>query len=650
MQEPVHEAEIVRFGMFEVDPQARQLQKAGLRVKLQHQPFQILVLLLKCPGAVVTREELRTSLWPTDTFVDFEHSLNTAIKKLRDALGDDAGNPRFIETLPRQGYRFIAPSKRLKLDLGDEHSSAATDDTHAQKAETKEPVLARDFDSVEHFPSRRRGRKFWLGVGFASTILLAPILLWRAGILTNPAASVKMESLAVLPLDNISGDPSQDYFADGLTDELITALARINSLRVISRTSVMHYRDVHKPLSEIGRELNVDAIVKGTFSRSGDQVRITAQLIQTPSEKQLWTQSYRRETRDLFGLQNEIADGIAKHVQRTLRPRERTSRASQRTVSPEAYEAYWKGEVLLDKLRPDSVQQAANYFQDAIAKSPDYVAAYNKLAGSYQILSNMGSVPKQEAHLKAKSLTARALEIDPRSGQAHAQKGWDALVYDLDFATAGAEFNRAVELNPSGVEGYQGLAEYYASIGQTDRAVLEIRRAQAVDPLSYIVNEDVCRILYFSRRFDEALGQCKANLDLDPQLQRPLWNMGPIYAAKGLDDTAASVFLQAYERAGAPPAMMAALKSAEQKSGLRGMWLAVLQIENRDVNKETCDPFFMAVAYTHAGDKDRALIWLERAFDERSFGITYLGVDPTFDSLRSYPRFQNLVQRMRQPQ
>jgi TolB-like protein/DNA-binding winged helix-turn-helix (wHTH) protein len=647
MQEPAHEAEIVRFGMFEVDLQAMQLLKAGLRVRLQHQPFQILVLLLKCPGAVVTREELRASLWPTDTFVDFEHSLNTAIKKLRDALGDDAGNPTFIETLPRQGYRFIAPSKRVKLDLGDEHRSAAAD-AHAHKAEIEGPASARDFISVEHFPSRWRERKFWLGVGFASTILLASILLWRAGRLTNDAALVKIESIAVLPLDNISGDHSQDYFADGLTDELITALGQLNSLRVISRTSVMHYRDVHKPLSEIARELNVDAIVEGTFSLSGDQVRITAQLIQTPSEKQLWTQSYRRETRDVFGLQNEIASGIAKQVQRTLRPGEQTTRASQRTVSPEAYEAYWKGEVLLDKLRPDSVQQAVVYFQEAIAKSPNYVAAYNKLAGSYQILSNMGSVPKQEGHLRAKSLAARALEIDPRSGQAHAQKGWDALLYDLDFATAGAEFNRAVELNPNGVEGHQGLAEYYASVGQTDRAVLEIRRAQAVDPLSYIVNGDVCRLLYFSRRFDEALAQCKANLGLDPQ--RPLWQIGPIYAAKGLDDTAASVFLQAYERAGAPSAIMAALKSGEQKSGFRGMWLAVLQIENRDINKEKYDPFFMAAAYTYAGDKDKALICLERAFDERSFGITYLGVDPTFDSLRSYPRFQNLVQRMRQPQ
>jgi TolB-like protein/DNA-binding winged helix-turn-helix (wHTH) protein/Tfp pilus assembly protein PilF len=627
MESPSNGRQRLSFGPFEADLSSGELYKLGRRIQLQDQPFRVLAMLVQHPGEVVTREKLQKELWPDGTFVDFNEGLDTALKKLRHALGDSAQNPNFIETIPRRGYRLIGP-------VGAPGNRSAIS-------------IAMGGARPETVASRTLPWKLLVGV-LALAVALAGVLVRTIGWKRRSTSPIR--SIAVLPLENLSGDASQDYFADGLTDELITALGQINSLRVISRTSVMHYRNVRKPLSEIARELNVDAIVEGTFSRSGDQVRITAQLIQTQSEKQLWAQGYRRETRDVFGLQNEIASGIAKQVRRTLRSREQATGASQRTVSPEAYEAYWKGELLLDKLRPDSVQQAAEYFQEAIAKSPDYVAAYNKLAGSYQILSNMGSVPTQEGHLRAESLTARALEIDPRSGQAHGQKGWDALLYDLDFATAGAEFNRAVELNPNGVEGHQGLAEYYASVGQTDRAVLEIRRAQAVDPLSYIVNDDVCRMLYFSRRFDEALAQCKANLDLDPQLQRPLWKMGPIYAAKGLDEAAASVFLQAYERAGAPSAMMVALKSGQQKSGLRGISLAVLQIKNRDINKEKNDPFFMAVAYTYAGDKDKALIWLERAFDERSFGITYLGVDPTFDSLRSYPRFQNLVQRMRQPQ
>jgi len=627
MESPSNGRQRLSFGPFEADLASGELFKLGRRIQLQDQPFRVLAMLLQHPREVVTRGKLQKELWPDGTFVDFNEGLDTALKKLRHALGDSAQNPSFIETIPRRGYRLIAL-------VGAPGNGSAI--SGAMEGARPESVA-----------SRTLPWKLLVGA-LALAVALAGVLVRTIGWMRGSTSAIR--SIAVLPLENLSGDPSQDSFADGLTDELITALGQINSLRVISRTSVMHYRNVHKPLSEIARELNVDAIVEGTFSRSGDQVRITAQLIQTPSEKQLWTQGYGRETRDVFGWQNEIASGIAKQVQRTLRPREQTTGASQRTVSVEAYEAYWKGELLLDKGRPDSVQQAAEYFQKAIAKSPDYVAAYNKLAASYQILSNMDSVPKQEGHLMAKILTARALEIDPRSGQAHGQKGWDALLYDLDFATAGAEFNRAVELNPNGVEGHQGLAEYYASVGQTDRAVLEIRRAQAVDPLSYIVNDDVCRMLYFSRRFDEALAQCKANLDLDPQLQRPLWKMGSIYAAKGLDDTAASVFLQAYERADAPPATMAALKSGEQKSGLRGMCLAVLQITNREINKEKYDPFFMAVAYTYAGDKDKALIWLERAFDERSFGITYIGVDPTFDSLRSFPRFQYLVQRMRQPQ
>jgi TolB-like protein/DNA-binding winged helix-turn-helix (wHTH) protein len=627
MESPSNGRQRLSFGPFEADLSSGELYKLGRRIQLQDQPFRVLAMLVQHPGEVVTREKLQKELWPDGTFVDFNEGLDTALKKLRHALGDCAQNPNFIETIPRRGYRLIGPVG------ASENRSAISIAMGAARPET--------------VASRTLPWKLLVGV-LALAVALAGVLVRTIGWKRRSTSPIR--SIAVLPLENLSGDASQDYFADGLTDELITALGQINSLRVISRTSVMHYRNVHKPLSQIAQELNVEAIVEGTFSRSGDQVRITAQLIQTPSEKQLWAQGYRKETRDVFALQNEIASGIAKQVQRTLRPREQTTGATQRTVGPEAYEAYWKGELLLDKSRPDLVQQAAEYFQKAIAKSPDYVAAYNKLAASYQILSNMGSVPKQEGHLMAKILTARALEIDPRSGQAHGQKGWDALLYDLDFATAGAEFNRAVELNPNGVEGHQGLAEYYASVGQTDRAIPEILRAQAVDPLSYIVNDDVCRMLYFSRRFDDALAQCKANLDFDAQLQRPLWKMGSIYAAKGLDDTAASVFLQAFERAGAPPAIMAALKSGEQKSGLRGMCLAVLQIANREINKEKYDPFFMAVAYTYAGDKDKALIWLERAFDERSFGITYLGVDPTFDSLRSFPRFQNLVQRVRQPQ
>jgi tetratricopeptide (TPR) repeat protein len=281
------------------------------------------------------------------------------------------------------------------------------------------------------------------------------------------------------------------------------------------------------------------------------------------------------------------------------------------------------------------------------AKDPNYVAAYNKLAGSYQILGNIGALPLKEAQSKSKLVIEIAFALDPLSGATHAQRGWDALLYDLDFSMAGAEFKRAVELNPNGVEGHQGLGEYYAAVGNGDQSVLEIQRAQELDPLSLNVSLSVCRMLYFARRFDEALAQCKANLDLDPELQRPLWRIGAVYAARGEEAEAASVFVQAFERSGFSQAKLAALKRGAQQSGLRGVWKASLQFLSRE--DEKAEPFAVATAYTYAGDKDKALYWLDRAYQERSFGIVSLPVDPAYDSLRTDRRFQDLLRRMRFP-
>ena len=410
----------------------------------------------------------------------------------------------------------------------------------------------------------------------------------------------------------------------------------------------MRYKGVHKPLPQIAQELNVDAILEGTVMRSGSQIRITAQLIQALPEKHLWAQSYQRDLRDVLGLQNEIASAIAQAVQGTLSPPDRPSSRSQRLVIPAAYESYWKGEYFLDKLTPESLQTALNYFLDSIAKDPDYVPAYTKLAAAYQMLGYIGVLPKQGSQSKATLALDKALALDPQFGPAHAGKGWTALLYNLDFAAAGAEFNRAVELSPNSVEGHQGLADYRAAVGHLDRAVLEIVRAHELDPLSFIVSNDVCRILYFARRFEDALAQCKVNLSMDPEHWRTLWGIGSIYAAMGKETEAASTFIQAFQGAGEKPARLIALTKKAQESGSRGMWDAALQFTSKDDQKQ--NPFSTASAYTYAGNKDEALTWLEHAFDERSFGIAWLAVDPTFDSLHSDARFQVLVAKLRIPQ
>ena len=405
--------------------------------------------------------------------------------------------------------------------------------------------------------ARNRRRRIIAGILSTLVIVLASLIISR--IAERGRSTVKIRSVAVLPLENVSGNTAEDYFADGMTDDLITELGRIQALRVVT------------------------AILEGTVMRSGDQIRITAQLIQASPEKHLWAHSYHRDFRDVLGLQDEIASAIAQQVQSMLSPPERTSHRPQHTAIPATYESYWKGKYFLDKLTPESSQKALNYFQDAIAKDPEYVAAYTKLAGLYQLLGNMGVLPKKESQSKAKLALDKALALDPQFGPAYAGKGWTALLYDLDFATAGTEFNRAVELSPNAVEGREGLANYYAAVGDLDRAVLEITRARDIDPLSFLVNEDVCRTLYFARRFEQALAQCKATLEMDPELQRPLLRIGCIYSAMGEEAQAASTFIQFFQTFGEKPATLTALTKKAEESGLRGMWDAALQFSNSQV-------------------------------------------------------------------
>jgi TolB-like protein/Tfp pilus assembly protein PilF len=553
---------------------------------------------------------------------------------LRKTLGQWDGGREYIETVPKRGYRFVAPvNQRVE------------EDTAPQPA-----VGAKTQATSRRVPWLRLGK----AMGISLLLVLAVFAIWetpwnrRAQSVASDTTSIR--SLAVLPLENFSGDPSQDYFADGMTDELITTLGQIRSLRVISRTSVMQYRGIHKTLPQIGRELKVDAIVEGTVVRSGERVRITAQLIQASADKHLWAQSYESGLKDVLALQREIASVIAKQIRMTLTPHGQIRTGIERPINPDAYEAYLRGEYFLNRFTPDSIRKAADYFQQAIEKDPNYPAAYTKLAGCYQILANMGVMPKTVAYPKVKLLVAKALELDPQFAAAHAVRGWGLLLYELDFAAAAPEFKRAVELNSNGIEGHEGLGTYYATMGQLDESVQEMERARELDPLGLIVNNDLCRMLYFARRYDDALAQCKANLDLDPNSFRVFRAVGAIYAAKGMDSEAASAFLQAHTLAGDPPVLIAALKRGERDSGVTGQWNALLKFYSEDIKSGKADPFDVATGYAYAGNTDKALTWLEKAMKARCYGITYLGVDPAFDRLRSDPRFVFLLRRMGLPQ
>src|SRR5207249_8649098 len=403
----------VRFGAFELDQDAGELRKQGTRMKLQEQPLQMLQVLLQRPGEVVTREELQQKIWPSDTFVDFDHGINNAIKRLREALGDAAETPHYIETLPRRGYRFIG-----KIEC----------------------------------------------------------------------EALRMRSLAVLPLENLSHDPQREYFAEGLTEALITTLAKIGELRVVSRTSAMLYKNVRKPLREIARELEVDAIVEGTVLRAGHRVRITAQLIDAAKETHLWAESYERDLRDVLALQSELAQAIAREVQVKLTPQERAHLAQTRPVDPEAYEAYLKGRYHWNRRSGEGLDRAIQFFQQAIEKDPTYAAAYAGLADCLSVLGWWGFVSPDEGCGKAKGLAQKALEIVHSLAEAHASLAFATMFYDYDFSAAEREFERSIELNPRYATAYQWFGLSLAMTGRYEEGFTELKRAIRLDPHSAIIH------------------------------------------------------------------------------------------------------------------------------------------------------------------
>src|SRR5271169_359079 len=409
---------VVRFGTYEVSLQSGEVRKAGLRVKVQQQPMKLLEILLERPGEVVTREELRSRVWPSESFGDFDQALNIAIGKLRSALGDSAENPRFIETLPKRGYRFIADVSVVDADARPRRPGSADGDLPGPERKTESEHRVQDA-GLTFAPKRR----LWLtrrAIVALALVLSLPILsIWLFR--SRGRASTGIRSLAVLPLENLSGDASQNYFADGMTDELITDLAQISALRVISRTSIMVYKGARKPLPQIARELHVDAVVEGTVLRAGNQVRITAQLIDASTDKHLWSQSYEGELRDTLALQDRVAREIAEQIQINLTPREQAALKSARVVNPEAYESYLKGRYFWSKRTADGLKVALAYFKQASEEDPKYAPAYSGLADTYALLGDWqyAVMTPKEAFPKAKAAAIKALELDSTLGEAH---------------------------------------------------------------------------------------------------------------------------------------------------------------------------------------------------------------------------------------
>lgn len=653
MGTPAYVVRILHFGVFEVDLKACEIRKHGVRLKLSEQPFQVLAVLLESPGEIVTRDDLRSRLWPGDTFVDFDHGLNNAVMRLREVLGDSSENPRFVETIPRRGYRFIAPVA----------GHFPSGKFQSQIRNGLAPVPVEEPDSAEPLPEDVRsdpaGRRWqptarFLIVGTA--ILLACVVgatvlyrYRRAG--ASEILPPHNKSLVVLPLENLSGDKDQEYFADGMTDDLIANLAKIHSLRVISRSTAMTYKATHKPLSQIASELNVDAVVEGTVLRVGDRVRITAELVQVSTDRHLWADTYEGQLGDILALQNRVSSAIVNEIRINLTPEDQKRLAKNPAVAPEAYENYLKGRYYWNKRSDENLTRAIGYFEDATRQAPNYSLAYAGLADCYAIISAeiFGTMSAEQAAPKAKAAALRALELDPTLAEAETSLATVSFNYDWDWGAAAAGFAKAIKDNPSYATAYQRYSLYLMAMGRPDDSVEQINKARELDPLSISINFSLGWRFYMARQYDRAIQQLRDTLEMDPSYELPHLVLGLSYAKKGDFGLAIPELRKAVELSHGTPLMTSALANAYARSGNVAEAQRLLAELSSESKQQYVSPYYFAVVYVGLGKPEEAIDWLEKAFSDRSNGLVFLKAEPGLDDLRSNPRFVALQQKLNFP-
>jgi TolB-like protein/DNA-binding winged helix-turn-helix (wHTH) protein/Flp pilus assembly protein TadD len=625
----------LRFGVFEVDLRAGELLKRGLRIRLQEQPFRVLTMLLERPGELVTREELRKALW-SQTVVDFDHGINKAINKIREALGDSAENPRFVETVARRGYRFLGTVIPITASVDGEPAPASDDNV----APVDSSLGGLADIGTRHRPRAWRALAF--GLGSALALALAVALSW---FFYDPSPP-KIRSLAVLPLESLSSDASQDYFADGMTDALIADLGQISALQVISRTSAMTYKRVRKPLPVIGRELNVQAVVEGTVLRSGERVRITAQLIQVPDEKHLWAHSYEGDLRDTLTLQNSIARAIAEQIEVALNRQEAAALDKARTVKPQAYEAYLKGRYFWNKRSAEGLRKAIVYFDQAIDADPDYARAYSGLADSYALSGDWeyALLAPQEAFSKAKAAATRALILDDNLSEAHTSLAFILDLYYWDWASAEREYRRALALNPGYATAHHWHAWHLMVTGRMGEGIAELKQAQSLDPLSLIISADLADALCIARSYDESLQQSQRTIEMDPNFALAHYLRGQALLQKHEVDQAITELRRAVELSADNATFESGLANAYGVSGRREEAMEIAKTLGGRKDRNPAIAASIALIHVGLGDNDRAMAWLDKAHQAR-FNPSIL-LRPAFDPLRSDPRFQDLLHRV----
>lgn len=606
---------VQRFGEFEIDVGSRELQVKGRRIRIQDNPLTVLLLLLERRGEVVSREELKRRLWPADTFVEADDGLNTAIRKLREVLGDSPENPAYIETIPRRGYRFVAQTSKDQEIV----APPPAEPVESAAAESRKPLL--------------------LGWGLVAAVLAVMLAAGAAAWFRYHVRSPAVRSIAVLPFANLSSDPSQDYFADAMTEELTSDLGKISALRVISRTSAMHYKRTQKTLPEIAQELNVDAVIESSVVRSGDHLRITAQLIDARADRHLWSESYDRELKDVLVLQSDVARAIAGQVRATITPDE-NERLRPQPVDPKAYEAYMRGRFFLDRWTPEDSAQALRSFELAASLDQNYALAYVGMAECY--VSGVAGVNEEEGVNRGIAAATRALELKPDMGEAHAMLGMLRLQKDWDFADAEAEIKKGIQLSPNYASAHHWYSHLLIERGRFDESLVESKVLLELDPVSPTPIGHLAYHFRAARQWDTAIAWYQKELAMDPTHTDAFGEMGQAYVGRRMFPEAIRELSRAVEmsREGAQnPYYLARLGYAYALSGdvLKAKKI-VAELPSANLNDLAC-------VYAGLGERDKSIALLQESYVRHTFPLE-AGYAVEFDSLRSDPRFGELLHRV----
>jgi len=621
--------EIAQFGEFEADLRSRELRRNHTSVRLPHQSFEVLAMLLEHPGELVTREDIRKRLWPGDTFVDFDHGLNNAVNRLREALGDSAEAPRFVETLPRRGYRFIAEVRR------------------PNRPDRTLPPTELTFVT----PARRRIGRLMLTAALIGFVILSIATVYLAGPrISGNHAHAERVKLAVLPFENLSGQSEEDYLSDGLTDELITQLGGLEPahLGVIARTSAMQYRRSGKGARQVGNELGVDYVLEGTVMREGNLVRVAVKLVQVTDQTLLWTGSYDRNLDHIQALHGEVVRDVARRIQVQLTPQRQAILSPARPVNPDAYEAFLKGIYFWNRFTNPDLHKSVEYFQLAIEKDPNYAPAYASLAASYANLVEFGE-PPMDLYLKSEEAARRAIELDGASSQAYATLAWSLFYYHHDWKEAQRDLLRAIELNSSNSYAHMLYAKYLAALGRFDEAREHAERARQMDPMSLPVNVVVAQVLFYARQYDAATKQLGKLLEVDRNFPPTYWTLAHVYEAMGKQNEACQSMLKTFDLGSGHVPWFTQLENVRLRSGWRAAWAQWIKATLDIGSPGYLQPYYLVEGYLDLGHDEEAIAWLVKAAEVHDVEIVFINVDPRFDRLRVNPRFQEIVSSLHFP-